>query len=104
MRNIEIIGTIIILIGSYLMTIAAFCNLLDDWSFYKGFKKQWIKHIIENMLSLLFLLFTSTVGTCCFITDIKHPENKLEALKNHVESAQKALDKYLEEHPEYKEE
>ena len=103
MRGIEIAGTIIILVGLYLMTIASFCNLLDDWNFYKGIKKQWIKHIIENVLMLLFLLFISIVGTCCFIIDIRHPENKVEILKNHAESAQKALDKYLEEHPEYKE-
>ena len=56
MRGIEIAGTVIILGGSYLMTIAAFCNLLDDWNFYKGIKKQWIKHVIENMLMLLFFL------------------------------------------------
>ena len=86
------------------MTIASFCNLLDDWNFYKGIKKQWIKHIIENILMLLFFLFISIVGTYCFIIDIRHPENKLETLKSHVESAQRALDKYLEEHPEYKEE
>ena len=104
MRGIEIVGTVIILGGSYLMTIASFCNLLDDWNFYKGIKKQWIKHIIENILMLLFFLFISIAGTYCFITDIRHPENKLETLKSHVESAQRALDKYLEEHPEYKEE
>ena len=86
------------------MTIAAFCNLLDDWNFYKSIKKQWIKHVIENTLMLLFLLFISVVGTYCFIIDIRHPENKVETLKSHVKSAQKALDKYLEEHPEYKEE
>lgn len=86
------------------MTIASFCNLLDDLNFYKGIKKQWIKHIIENILMLLFLLFISIVGTCCFIIDIRHPENKVETLKSRAESAQKALDKYLEEHPEYKEE
>ena len=104
MSGLEIFCTIIILPGSYLMTIAAFCNLLDDWNFYKGFKKIWIKCIIKNTLMLLLLLFLSIFETYCFITDIRHPENKVEILKNHVESAQKALDKYLEEHPEYKEE
>ena len=103
MRGIEIAGTIIILVGSYLMTIASFCNLLVDLNFYKGIKKQWIKHVIENVLMLLFLLFINIVGTYWFIIDIRHPKNKVETLKNHVESAQKALDKYLEEHPEYKE-
>ncbi len=104
MRGIEIVGTIIILIGAYLVTIAAFCNLLDDLNFYKGIKKQWIKHIIENTLLLLFSLFISVVGTYCFTIDIRYPENKIETLKSRAESAQKALDKYLEEHPEYKEE
>lgn len=104
MSGLEIFGTIIILTGSYLTTIAAFCNLLDDWNFYKGIKKQWIKHIIGSTLILLFVLFISIVGTYAFIKDIRHPENKVEVLKSHVESAQKALDEYLEEHPEYKEE
>ena len=104
MSGLEIFVTIVGLVGVYLMTIAAFCNLLDDWNFYKGIKKPWIKHIIENVLILLCLLFISIAGTYCFIIDIRHPENKVETLKSHIESAQKALDKYLEEHPEYKEE
>ena len=104
MTGLEIVGAIIILAGSYLMTIAAFCNLLDDLNFYKDIKKQWIKHIIENILMLLFFLFISIAGTYCFIIDIRHPENKVRTLKNRAENAQKTLDKYLEEHPEFKEE
>lgn len=104
MRVLEGFGAIVMLLCAYFMTTAAFCNLIDDWGFLKYDRKEWIKQLIKNVLVFLFLLLISVVGTYTFIKDVKHPENKVEILKSHVKSAQEALDKYLEEHPEYKEE
>ena len=100
---LETFGAIVLLLTVYFMTLAAFSNLLDDWSSLKHDRKVWIKSLIKNLLVLLFLLLISIFGTYCFILDIKHPEHKVDVLKSNVEGSQRALDKYLEEHPEYKE-
>ena len=104
MSVLESFGAIVMLLCVYFMTIVVFSNLIDDWCFLKYDRKAWIKQLIKNVLVSLFLLLMSVVGTYTFIKSVRHPENKVKVLKRHVESAQKALDEYLEKHPEYKEE
>ena len=103
MTGLEVFGAIVMLLCAYFMTTVSFCNLIDDWCFLKYDRKEWVKQLIKNVLIFLFLLSISIIGTYAIIKNARHPENKVEILKSHVESAQRALDEQLEKHPEFKE-
>ena len=46
----------------------------------------------------------TTIFILCSVSDIRHPENQVKTLKMRVDDAQERLDRYLEKHPEFKEE
>lgn len=103
MKLFEMIFAGFILLFIYFITIACIFNLLDDWKFYKKYRKRKIIQVIKNSIAFILMLIMSVFLTFAFVSDYRHPENKVKQLKNHVESAQKALNDYLEKHPEYKE-
>lgn len=104
MSGLEIFADVGMIIGACFMCIAAFCNMLDDWSLYSGYKKRRIIILIRNIFVFILAVGFTIIFTLCSVSEIRHPENQVKTLKMRADNAQKRLDKYLEEHPEYKEE
>lgn len=103
MSGLEIFVDIGIIIGACFLCITAFCNMLDDWSLHNQYKKRRIINLIRNVFIFILATVCTTLLILGFVNEIRYPENQVKTLKMKVDNAQKRLDNYLEEHPEFKE-
>ena len=104
MSGLEMFARVGMIIGACFICIAAFCNILDDWSLYSGYQKRRIILLIRNIFVFILAAGFTTIFILCSVSDTRHPENQVKTLKMRVDNAQERLDRYLEKHPEFKEE
>lgn len=94
----------IVLLGFGIL-IEAFAIFLLIYGIYSSITDKDLGFCIGMVLCFLFLSFLSGLVSCGVYNEYQNakPQNQLKILKQRISNAEKALQKYLIDHPELKE-